>query len=102
MPHLFRLFVGKRRRGRLVSWVGKAKLDRIRRLLEIIERERNHELLLSTKNLQELGSSPFSYIVPVLPCPLLEELVKGEHFVLPDLLKLILGSSSQAGSAQEP
>ena len=30
-----------------------------------------------------------------------EELIKGEHFVLTDLLKSIPGSSSQAGSAQE-
>ena len=36
----------------------------ISRLLEITERERN-ELLLSVKNLQELGSSPFPYIAPI-------------------------------------
>ena len=51
------------------------------------------------KNLQELGASPFPYIVPVLPHPLPAKLVKGEHFVLTDLLKLILGSSSQADYA---
>ena len=93
-------FTGKRRRGQLVSWVEMASLERIRRLLEIIEAERNHELLLSLKNLRELGASPFHYIVSVIPCPLLEELVKGEHFVLADLFKSILGSSSQAGSTQ--
>ena len=65
----------------------KARLDRICRLLEIIERERHHELLLSMKNLQELGISPFPYIVSVLPRPLPNEVVKGEHFVLVDLLK---------------
>ena len=54
------------------------------------------------KNLQELGSSPFPYIAPVIPRPLPGESVRGEHFVLTDLLKLILGSSSQAGSAREP
>ena len=57
---------------------------------------------LVCKNLQELGVSPFHYIVLVLSRLLPEELVKGEHFVLADLLKLILDSSSQAGSAQEP
>ena len=31
-----------------------------------------------------------------------EELVKGEHFILLDLLKAILGSSSQEGTSQEP
>ena len=79
----------------------KASLDLIRRLLEITERERNHELLLSVKNLQELGANPFPYIVPVIPCPLPEELIKGEHFVLVDLLKSISGSSSQAESVEE-
>ena len=77
----------------------KARLDRISRLLEITKRERNHELLLSMKNLQELGANPFSYIVHVLPRPLPAKLVKGENFVLTDLLKLILGSSLQEDCA---
>ena len=80
----------------------KASLERIIRLLEIIEGEHSHELLLSVKNLKELSVSPFPYIAPVIPRPLLAELVKGEHFTLVDLLKSILGSSLQAGSAQEP
>ena len=80
----------------------KASLDRINRLLKIIERERNHELLLSMKNLQELGASPLLYIVSVLPCLLAVELVRGEHFVLADLLKLISGSSFQAESIPKP
>ena len=50
------------------------------------------------KNLQELCANPFPYIVPVIPLPLPTELVKGEHFVLVDLFKSILGS--QEGSAQ--
>ena len=73
----------------------------ISRLLEIIERERR-ELLLSVKNSQELGSSPFPYIAPFIPRPLPGEVVRGEHFVLVDILKSISGSSSQAGSALEP
>ena len=80
----------------------KARLDHIIRLLKNIERERNHELLLSMKNLQELGSSPFLYIMSVLPCPLPIELVKGKHVVLTDLLKIIPGSSSQVESTPEP
>ena len=95
-------FVGKRRRGRLVSWVEKASLERIRGLLEITEAKRNHELLLSMKNLRKPGAGPFLYIVPVIPRSLLEELIRGEHFVLVDLVKLIPGSSSQAGSIEEP
>ena len=73
-------------------------MNRISRLLKIKERECNHELLLSMKNLWELGASPFPYIVPVLPRPLPTDLVKGEDFVFTDLLKLISGGSSQADS----
>ena len=62
--------------------------------IEITARERRYELLLSVKNLQELGTSPFSYIVPVLPHPLSNEVVKGEHFVLANLLKSLPGGSS--------
>ena len=79
----------------------KVRLDHINWLLEIKERERNHELLLFMKNLQELGASLFPYIVPVLPRPLPIELVKGERFVLSYLLKLISRGSSQAESALE-
>ena len=71
------------------------------RWLEITERERN-ELLLFVKNSQELGSNPFPYIAPVIPRMLQGEVVGGEHFILANLLKLISGSSSQAGSAREP
>ena len=94
MPFFSEIFVGRRRQGLLVSLVEKASLKRIRQLLEITERERNHKLLLSVKNLQELSASPFPYIVPFIPHPLLAELVMGEHFVLVDLLKSIPGSSS--------
>ena len=80
----------------------KARLDRIKPLLEIIKRECNHKFLLFAKNLQELGASPFPYIVHVIPHLLLEELIKGEHFIIVDLLKSIPGSSSQARSNQEP
>ena len=73
----------------------------ISRWLEITERERS-ELLLSVKNSHELGSSPFPYIVTVIPRPLPGEVVGGEHFVLTDLLKSISGSISQVGSAREP
>ena len=64
-------------------------------MLEIIEREHYHELLLSVKNLQNLGANPFPYIVPVLPRPLPREVVKGEYFVLADLLKSLPRGSTQ-------
>ena len=88
------IFVGRHRRGWLVSWVEKASMERIRQLLEIIEGERNHELLLFVKNLRKLGIIPFPYIFPVIPHSLTVELVRGEHFSLADLLKLIPGSSA--------
>ena len=47
----------------------------INRLPKITKRERN-KLLLSVKNLQELSSSPFLYIAPTIPCPLLREVAK--------------------------
>ena len=87
--------------GRLVNWLEKARLDHICQLLEITERESHHELLLSMKNLQELGANPFLYIVPVLPRPLPIEVVKGEHFVHADLLNSLPGGSSQAEAASK-
>ena len=80
----------------------KVSLELIRRILEITKEERNHELLLSVKNLRELSFSPFPYIVPFIPLPLPAELVRGEHFTLTGLLKSILGNSLQAGFTQEP
>ena len=57
---------------------------------------------MSAKKLQELGTNPFPYIVPFIPRLLPKELIKGEHFILTNLLKSILGSSSQARFDQEP
>ena len=56
------------------------------RLLEVTEME-NNEPLLSVKNSQELGSSPFPYIAPVIPRLLPGEVVGGEYFVFVDILK---------------
>ena len=68
---------------------------------EITEAERNHELLLIVKNLRELGGNPFPYIIHIVPRSLLAKVIKGEHFVLIDLLKLVPSSSSQAISTKE-
>ena len=85
----------------LVNWIEKAGLENIRRLHEIMEAERNHELLLTANNLRELGGNPFPYIISVIPHSLPVEVIEGEHFVLADLLKLVPGSSSQVISAYE-
>ena len=61
---------GKSRRGKLVNWVEKASFKKIHKLLEISERERHHEILLTAKNLHELSHSPSPYIISVLPRPL--------------------------------
>ena len=84
----------RRRLGRIVNWIEKAGLENIRRLLEITEAERNHELLLTVENLRELGGRPFPYIIPIVPFSLLMEVIEGEHFVLVNLLKLVPSSSS--------
>ena len=78
----------------MVNWVEKAGLENIRQLLEIMEAQHNLELLLIVKNLRELGGNLFSYIIPIVPRSLPAEVIKGEHFVLIDLLKLVSGSSS--------
>ena len=101
VPLFSRSHSDKRRLGQLVKWIEKAGLENIRRLLEKTETESNHELLLTVKNLQELGGSPFPYIIPIIPRSLPAEVIEGEHFVLLDLLKLVPGSSSQAISTQE-
>ena len=48
------------------------------------------------KNFQDLGASPFPYIVPFLPRPLPNEVFKGKHFVLTNLLKFLLKGRSRA------
>ena len=85
--------------GRLVNWIEKASLVNIRKLLEVMEVERNHELLLTMRNLRELATCPFPYIIFVIPRSLPVELIEGEHFVLTDLFKSNPGSSSQAVAA---
>ena len=70
-------------------------------MLEITEVQHNRELLLTVKNLRELGASPFPYIIPIVPLSLPVELIKREHFVLADLFKLNPGSSSQVFSVQK-
>ena len=75
-------------------------MEHIRRLLEITEAKRNHELLLTVKILRELGGCPSLYIILIVPCSLPFEVIEGEHFVIVDLLKLVPGGSSHAISTQ--
>ena len=84
-------------RGRLVHWVEKASLEKIRKLLEISELERHYEVLLTLKNLADVRRSPTRYSLPIIPRPLPSEIVEGEHFVTTDMLSLIAGSASPFG-----
>ena len=66
-----------------------------------MEAECNHELLLTVKNLRELGGSPFPYIIPIVPRSLPTKVIEREHFILANHLKLVPTGSSQAISTHE-
>ena len=78
-------------RGRLVQWVEKASLEKIRRLLEVSEHERHYEVLLTLKNLSDVRRSLAPYSLPIIPRSLPLEFVDGEQFVTSDLLNLLAG-----------
>ena len=82
-----------------MHWVERASFSKIRRLLEIFEQERHHEVFLTVKNLHDLSRHPSPYTVLIIPCPLPSKVVEGEHFVAADLLSLISGGSSPAREA---
>ena len=79
-----------------MNWVEKANFNKILKFLKISERERHCEILLTVRNLRELSHSPYPYILPIVPRHLPTEIVKGEHYVIANLLNLALGSSSLA------
>ena len=78
----------------------KASFKKIQKLLEISERERHHEFLLTARNLRELSHSPSPYIIPVIPHPLPTKIVEGEHYVITDLPNLSPGRSSPAKTSE--
>ena len=67
---LWVVYAGKSRRDKLVHWVERANFAKIRRLLEIFEHKRHHEVLLTVKNLHDLSRHPSSYSVPIILRPL--------------------------------
>ena len=93
-------YVGKSRKGKLVKWVEKASFEKIRKLLEIFERERHHEVLLTLKNLGDLSRNLAPYSIPVILSPLPTKIVEREHYVIADLLNLLPGSSSPARESE--
>ena len=59
--------VGKERRDRLVEWVEKALFDRLNKLFVITSNKRNHQTLLSDRNLLAVVREPQLYILPIIP-----------------------------------
>ena len=76
---------GKDRKGRLVEWVEKALFVRLNKLFEITANKKNHQMLLSARNLLAVIREPQSYILPIIPRWFPKVVVSGEHFVLKDL-----------------
>ena len=93
------IHVGKAWRGRLVNRVEKSSFEKIRRLLEVSERERHCKVLLTLENISVVRHNPTPYNLPVIPHPLPPDVVEGEHFVVADLQRLV---SRGASSSKDP
>ena len=74
----------------------KSSIEKIRRLLEISERERHYQVLLTRENISALRHKSSPYTLPVIPRPLSSNVVEGEHFVLVDVRRLVFGSASSS------
>ena len=76
---------GKDRRGRLVEWVEKASFVHLNNLFEITTNERNHQTLLTARNLLVGIREPQPYVLPIISRWLPMIVVSGVHFILKDL-----------------
>ena len=79
------------KRGRLVKWVEKSSIEKIRRLLGISERERHYRVLLTRENVSTVRHNLAPYTLPVIPRKLPLNIVEGEHFLLKDVRRLTSG-----------
>ena len=79
-----------------MKWVENSSIEKIRRLLEISERESHNQVLLTRENIPALRHNPAPYTLPVIPRPLPSNVVEGEHFVLADVRRLVSGSASSS------
>ena len=79
-----------------MKWVEKLSIEKIRRLLEISERERHYQVLLTLENISAVRHNPAPYTLPVIPWPLPSNVVEGEHFVLADVWRLVSSSASSS------
>ena len=82
-----------------MKWVEKSSIEKIRRLLEISERERHYQVLLTRENISVVRRNPAPYTLPVIPRPLPSNVVEDEHFVIADVRRLV---SSSASSSKDP
>ena len=79
-----------------MKWVEKSSIEKISRLLEIIERERHYQVLLTRENVSAVRNNPAPYTLPVIPRSLPSNVVEGEHFVLVDVQRLASGGASSS------
>ena len=79
-----------------MKWVEKSNIEKIRRLLEISERERHYQVLLTRENVSVVRNNPAPYTLPVIPRPLPSNVMEGEHFVLADVRRLASGKASSS------
>ena len=80
----------------------KSSFEKIRRLLEVSERERYCKVLLTLENISAMRHNPAPYNLPVIPRPFPSDVVEGEHFVVADLRHLVSrGASSSRDLAVE-
>ena len=79
-----------------MKWVEKSSIEKIHRLLDISERERHYQVLLTRENIFVVRHNPATYTLPVIPRPLPSNVVEGEHFVLADVRRLVSGCASSS------
>ena len=79
-----------------MKWVEKSRIEKIRQLLEISERERHYQVLLTRENISAMRHNPAPYTLPVIPRSLPSNVVEGEHFVIADVWRLVSGSASSS------
>ena len=79
-----------------MKWVEKSSIEKIRRLLEIYERERHYQALLTLENVSAVRNNTTPYKILVIPRPLPSNVVEGEHFVLADVRCLASGGASSS------
>lgn len=67
--------IGEDRRGQLVEWVEKVLFDCLNKLFVITSDKRNHQTLVSARNLLAIICEPQPYVLLIIPRKLLKVLV---------------------------